>query len=205
MAMKSYTFDVLIAFSRAEIAMGLAPPEGYIRKRVSHKGTSRADAMRRYEDMQNRPNPKVKGAHPVGRMAVVYGDLVLEDYNIVEDANSGDKFAKSLMADSDKLNKLEGKALVSLARLFGTEIWNEGHSSDGALVCKFSVNSWADVKKANDVISRHHTGGDDAISLDVPYFAALSFRLYPDGVNSVFYSEESRAKGTWDDWLSASA
>ena len=147
--------------------------------------------------------PKVKGgAHPLTRDSIVYFDLVLEDYNIEEDADNGDEFAKSLMGDNQEMMKLQGKALASLKRMFGTTIMNEGHGSDGALVCKFSVDSWADVSKANDVINRHHTGGDDNMGLDVPYFEARSFRLYPDGVNNVFYSEESQAKGDWNEWLS---
>lgn len=147
--------------------------------------------------------PKVKGgAHPLTRNAIVYFDLVLEDYNIEEDADNGDEFAKSLMADNQEMMKLQGKDLASLKRMFGTTIMDEGHGSDDALVCKFSVDSWADVKKANDVINRHHTGGDDNMGLDVPYFEARSFRLYPDGVNNVFYSEESQAKGDWNEWLS---
>ena len=147
--------------------------------------------------------PKVKGgAHPLTRDSIVYFDLVLEDYNIEEDADNGDEFAKSLMGDNQEMMKLQGKALASLKRMFGTTIMNEGHGSDGALVCKFSVDSWADVSKANDVINRHHTGGDDNMGLDVPYVEARSFRLYPDGVNNVFYSEESQAKGDWNEWLS---
>ena len=145
---------------------------------------------------------KTAGEHPLGRMAIVYFDLAMEDYNIEEDADEGDAFAQSLLDDPRKANALESKALKSLSRMFGTRIMNEGHDSGGGLVCKFAVNSWADVKKANDVISRYYEGGDDQIGTDVPYMVARDFRLYPDGVNDVFYGAAPDAEDDWDEWLS---
>jgi len=143
--------------------------------------------------------PKVAGEHPLGRMAVVYFDVESEDYNIEEDADNGDAFAQSLMDDGGRgLNKLEGDALKNLSRMFGQRISNEGHDSGGALVCKFGVDSWAEVKKAWGVISR---AGDD-LDTDARYIVARNFRLYPDGVNDVFYGEDFGAEGDWDDWLS---
>ena len=145
---------------------------------------------------------KTAGAHPLGRMAIVYFDLAMEDYNIEEDADNGDEFAQSLMADHRKGLELESKAVKNLSRMFGARIMDEGHDSGGGLVCKFGVDSWADVKKALDVINRNHEGGDDQIGTDVPYMVARDFRLYPDGVNDVFYGEGSGAEGDWDEWLS---
>ena len=145
---------------------------------------------------------KTAGEHPLGRMSIVYFDLVMEDYNIEEDAGNGDAFAQSLLDDPSKANALESKALKSLSRMFGTRIMNEGHGSGDELVCKFGVRSWADVKKANDVINRHYEGGDDQIGTDVPYMVARDFRLYPDGVNDVFYGAEPGAEDDWDEWLS---
>lgn len=148
------------------------------------------------------PSRKTASEHPLGRMAIVYFDLAMEDYNIEEDADNGDEFAQSLLDDPRKALKLESDALKSLSRMFGARIMDEGHDSGGGLVCKFSVDSWADVKKANDVINRHHEGGDDQIGLDVPYMVARDFRLYPDGVNDVFYGSAPGAEGDLDEWLS---
>jgi len=148
---------------------------------------------------------KTAGEHPLGRMAIVYFDLIIEAYNIEEDAENGDEFAQSLMDDGGRgMNKLEGDALKNLSRMFGQRISNEGHGPDGALVCKFPVNSWAEVKKANDVINKNHTGGDDNIDTGVQYVEARDFRLHPEGVgqNQAFYGEHSRAEGDWDEWLS---
>ena len=145
---------------------------------------------------------KTAGEHPLGRMAIIYFDLAMEDYNIEEDADEGDAFAQSLLDDPRKALGLESKALKSLSRMFGTRIKNEGHGSRDGLVCKFSVDSWADVKKANDVINSHHEGGDDEIGTDVPYMVARDFRLYPDGVNDVFYGSAPGAEDDLDEWLS---
>lgn len=151
-------------------------------------------------------NPYLKylsaGPHPLGRMAIVYFDLAMEDYNVEEDAGNGDEFAQSLLDDVRNALKLESDALKSLSRMFGARIMNEGHDSGGGLVCKFAVDSWDDVKKALSVINRNHEGGDDQIGTGVPYMVARDFRLYPDGVNNVFYGEGSGAEGDWNEWLS---
>jgi hypothetical protein len=141
--------------------------------------------------------------HPLGRMAVVYFGIAIEDYNIEEAAREGDARAQALLQDTSgmALLKLEDRALKSLSRMFNTRITNEGHDRYGDLVCKIPVNSWEDVKSVNAVINKHHIGGDDEIDTDVEYVVARGFRLYPDGVNDDFYGEESGAVGTFDEWL----
>jgi hypothetical protein len=146
---------------------------------------------------------KTAGEHPLGRMSIVYFDLIMEDYNIEEDAENGDEFAQSLMdGDGRGALKLESDAIKNLSRMFGKRISNEGHSNDGSLICNFAVNSWAEVNKALSVINRNHTGGDDNIDTGVRYFEARDFRLYPDGTNDVFYGEGNGAEDDWDEWLS---
>jgi hypothetical protein len=140
--------------------------------------------------------------HPLNpRLAVVYFDLHTEEYNIEEDAQEGDAEAKALLNDPRQILRLEHKALAELSRKFGHRISDEGHDRYGDLVCKFGVDDWAEVKAANDVISKHHIGGDDEMDAGAPYMVARGFRLYPNGVNDVFYGEESGAEGTWEEWL----
>jgi len=144
--------------------------------------------------------------HPLNpRLAVVYFDLHTEEYNIEEDAREGDAEAKALLNDPRQILRLEHKALAELSRKFGHRISDEGHDRYGDLVCKFGVNDWAEVKAANDVISKHHIGGDDEMDAGAPYMVARGFRLYPNGVNDVFYGEESGAEGTWEEWLQGHA
>ena len=172
----------------------LSSAKKMLEKAVGSKSEKRA--------ARNSFHTKTAGEHPLGRMALVYFDLSLEDYNVEEDARSGDEFAQSLLKDERKMLGLENEAVKNLSRMFGTRINNEGHTSHGGLVCKFGVDSWDDVKKALTVINRHHEGGDDQIGTGVPYMVAQGFRLYPDGVNDVFYGEEPGAEGDWDEWLS---
>jgi hypothetical protein len=155
------------------------------------------------EQMAKQARRKTAGEYPLNpRAAIIYFGLAVEDYNIEEDADNGDEFALKLMNDGGRsLNKLEGDALKEVARMFGQRVSNEGHDSSGELVCKFGVNSWGDVKKALDVINRNYTGGDDEIDTNVRYVVARGFRLYPNGVNDVFYGEEPGAEGDLEEWL----
>ena len=135
------------------------------------------------------------------RSAIVYFELVCEDYNIEEDANNGDLAAQNLLNNDRALLNQENLAINSLKKLFKKNISGEGHGSGGELVCKFGVNSVKELIDADRVLSRNHTGGDDEIDTGVAYFSARGFRFYPDGVNNGFYGEESRALGTWEEWI----
>ena len=135
------------------------------------------------------------------RSAIVYFELVCEDYNIEEDANNGDPAAQNLLNNDRALLNQENLAVNSLKKLFKKNISNEGHGSGGQLVCKFGVNSVKELIDADRVLSRNHTGGDDEIDTGVAYFSARGFRFYPDGVNNGFYGEDSGALGTWEEWI----
>lgn len=139
------------------------------------------------------------------RRAMLYFDLVLEDYNVEEDARSGNRLAKKMMRDDGlTASKMEMKAVEYLSKLFGVRISNEGHGPYGSvLICKFSVNSVADVRRAYDVLARHHTGGDDEIGTDQPYFSARAFRVYPQGVNGPSFGVGNNVDGTMEEWLEA--
>ena len=143
------------------------------------------------------------GQHPLDpRKAMVYFDLVMEEYNVEEDAGNGDELAMQIMNDDGKAaNKLEGDALKKLATMFGAKISNEGHGSGGELVCKLGVDTWQDVSKINKVINSHQTGGDDTIDVGVQYFAAQGFVLFPQGVNGPRYGNTAGSKGDLDEWL----
>lgn len=143
------------------------------------------------------------GQHPIDpRKGMMYFDLVMEDYNVEEDAENGDELAMRIMEDGGKtVNKLEGDALKKLSTMFGVRISNEGHGSGNELICKFGVDSWQDVAKVNKVLHSHHTGGDDVIDVGVPYFAAQGFALFPQGVNGPRYGNTPRSLGDLDEWL----
>ena len=127
---------------------------------------------------------------------VMYFELTMEDYNMEEDfssAEDGDEEAiqrltaaglthlKPLGQQDRALVDLEWKALKEVERLFpGFRVGNEGHDTAGDLICKFNVNTYADVKKVQSIIDRSAGGGDDEIYLDTPYAAVRGFHLYPD-------------------------
>ncbi len=177
---------------RSLIRLASTLPTGSDERRAILKGLKKTKVSSR----------KTAGEHPLGRKAIIYFDLAMEDYNIEEDADEGDAFAQSLLAHRSLAFDLESKALKSLSRMFGTRIKDEGRGSGGGLICKFFVDSWYDVKKANDVINRQYEGGDDQIGTDVTYMVARDFRLYPDGVNDVFYGSAPGAEDDLDEWLS---
>lgn len=144
-----------------------------------------------------------EGAYPLDpRSAILYFDLVLEDFNVEEKAEEGDEIAKKMMEDSGvTINKMEFSAIKHLEHLFGVHISNEGHGSDDALVCKFGVNTWKDVDKAYDIIQRNLIGGDDEIEAGEPFFVARGFTLFPQGVNEARFGSMPGSKGDLSDWL----
>ena len=138
--------------------------------------------------------------------AIMYFDISFEDYNVEEDAEDPDspnyELATELLADPQKGLRLEGDAMKEVGKMFGVRMSNEGHDNFGNLVMKFSVDSWEDVNRVNDIIGKNMGGGDDSIYLDVPYYAAQGFHLYPEGVNGPVYGVAAGSvDGDLEDWL----
>jgi hypothetical protein len=136
------------------------------------------------------------------RKAMMYFDIAFEEYNLDDAAEEGDEIAEKLKGGDEALaRKLEGDAVKAAEKLFGVKVSNEGHDAQGNLVCKFSVDSWADVDKAYKTIMRAHGGGDDTIDL-APFHVAQGFVLFPQGVNGPRYGNPAgRKDGDLDDWL----
>ncbi|OHD26988.1 MAG: hypothetical protein A2Y38_08215 [Spirochaetes bacterium GWB1_59_5] len=151
------------------------------------------------------------------RGGVMYFDIVTEDYNIEEDvsaAEDNDEDAIERLTNSglgfppdySKAVEWDFRAMKELAAMLGVRIDNEGHGSDEALICKFSVSDWAEVKRVADLVKRHTTGGEDQISLDTPYTVAQGFTLFPDAelVNGRSWGNGmGRLEGDLDEWLEA--
>lgn len=151
------------------------------------------------------------------KAGIMYFDIITEDYNIEEDAGNaaeGDEEAIERLVssglgvppDSEKACDLEIAAIKDVEKLLGRSISNEGHDVCGSLICKFGVDSWAEVKRINDIIRKSFGGGDDEIYLDTPYTAARGFHLYPDEgfTNGRCWGVASfRPEGDLDEWLEA--
>lgn len=151
--------------------------------------------------------PARRPTHPPlnPRTAMMYFTLHTERHNIEDAAREGDPKAKAILRDPRRLLKMESEAVKNLSSMFGRRIDNEGHDYHGDLVCKFAVDSWAEVKAAVATIEKHDMRTDpDYVEVDVgvPFMLAFGFFLYPDGVNNKFYGEYDAA-GTWEDWLNA--
>ena len=99
----------------------------------------------------------------------------------------------------------ETPALEAIGKLLGREIHNEGHDSCSGLICTFGVDSWAEVKRINDIIRKNTIGGDDEIDVG-PYIVARGFHLYPDEgfTNGRCWGVANRKpEGDLDEWLEA--
>lgn len=134
--------------------------------------------------------------------AIVYFDLVFEDYNYAEDLLNKDNDTDAAerlkivddLAPGDPgigLSRLEFRALNDAEALVRqalpqARLSNEGHCGDGSLICKVGVFTIEDAKALAEVVRKGFGGGDDECYLDTPYFYTRDFRLYPAGVNLDF-------------------
>ena len=112
------------------------------------------------------------------RKAVMYFYLTFEDYNAEEDSVN--------FTDRQLLN-LEAKAVKNIERMLGVKVQSEGHDRFDALVCKIFPDSVDEVADILKVVERETVGGDDIIDVDVEYFQAQGFTLFPQGVNGKSY------------------
>lgn len=152
------------------------------------------------------------------KTAIVYFDLVFEDFNLEEDQSpdadaDGRERAEAFLAlhkgDLDKAMMMaESAAMADMAARLKKaglpgRLANEGHSSDGSLAMKFGVDSVDDVKKLVKFVQRSSGGGEDEIYLDAPYMAARGFHFYPDGVNNTRFGFGGGISGQGDieEWL----
>ena len=108
------------------------------------------------------------------RKAIMYFYLFFEDWNAEEDG---------VELSDRELSSMESKALKNVSRLLKVKVGNEGHDSNGNLVCKIAVNSLEEVAEIIEIVQRNTIGGEDQIDTDVEYFTAQGFTLYPTGVN----------------------
>ena len=164
--------------------------------------------------MRARRKFAAKNEHPLNpKEAILYFDLSFEDSNYEEDASNIEDIEEEDPEHYEELLKYENdsqfshdqenKALKWLEKTFRAKIENEGHDSYGNLICAIGITSHKQLKHIDQIVSRHHIGGDDQMETDVRYFVAQGFQFYPLGFDnrSVVYSEESSAKGTIDEWL----
>jgi len=140
------------------------------------------------------------------RKAVMYFDIVFNEGDAEEQANveyspESHELAKRLMDPADKgrsLLKLEEEAYKRAGSILKVRLGNEGHNR-GDLVCTFNVSSVKEVAKVWDRIERNMSN-DYEMDLDTPFFTAMDFRLYPQGVNGPSYGEGEYG-GDIQDWL----
>lgn len=138
------------------------------------------------------------------RNAIVYFSIVTEDYNIEDDAVRGDERAAALLTGNGwELVCMESRAVRWIAHTLGVRVNDEGHDSTGDLVCKFAVDTVEQLEQLDAFLSRYHTGGNDQIDTDEQYVAARDFRLYPNGVNDVFFGAEYGAEADISDFIEA--
>lgn len=111
------------------------------------------------------------------RKAVVYFDLVFEDWNAEEDGVELSDYPKNII----------GSAIKNIGRLLKVRVGNEGHDNSGVLTCKFSLDSLEHAEKLMETISRN-AEGTDTLSTGVEYFVAQNFVFYPAGLRGDSYS-----------------
>jgi hypothetical protein len=139
------------------------------------------------------------------RKAVRYFDIVFNEGDAEEQAKEeyspeSHELAKRLMDPADKgrsLLKLEDEAYKRAGSILKVRLGNEGHNR-GDLVCSFNVSSVKEVAKVWDRIERGMSN-DYEMDLDTPFFTAMDFRLYPQGVNGPSYGESEY--NDIQDWL----
>jgi hypothetical protein len=136
--------------------------------------------------------------------AIVYFSLVIEDYNIEDDAAHGDERAAALLDGNGwELVCMESRGLAWIARQLSVRITDEGHDVGGDLVCKFAVDTVEQLEQLDAFLSRYHTGGNDTIETGEQYISALDFRFYPNGVNDVFFGADYGAEADISDFIEA--
>ena len=139
------------------------------------------------------------------RGATIYFDLHFEDYNLEEDLMEGrshldgdytiEDFRSGDQQLVNEMLQIEVKGQQYIGQLLGgRSVRNEGHTSDGTLVCKFVVTDLADLKDVYDKLGAQMMGGGD---IDVaPYLVARGFTMYPQSVNDGAVSFEY-----WDQYI----
>lgn len=138
------------------------------------------------------------------RNAIVYFSVVVDTAWLEEAASEGDTDAIALASNGRELACMEGRAAAWIARECGMERWgNEGHDAYGDLVCKFGVSDLAEIERIERFISRNFIGGNDQIYTPERFIEARDFRLYPFGVNDVFFGAEHGAEGDLSDFIDA--
>lgn len=138
------------------------------------------------------------------RNSIVYFSIVIEDYNIEDDAANGDERAAALLSGSGwELVFMESRAVQWIARTLGVRITDEGHDSTGDLVCKFAVDTVEQLEALDIFLSRYHTGSNDTIDTGEQYVSARDFRFYPNGVNDVWFGAEYGAEADISDYIDA--
>jgi len=101
---------------------------------------------------------------------------------------------------------LETKAMAEVCKALGLSyVSNEGHGSDGSLICKFSVSNYHDVVRLSNYINDNYIGGQDAVGIDTPYTWVCDFRLYPDDsfTAGTSWGEANGLTGTIEEWIEA--
>lgn len=131
------------------------------------------------------------------RSAIVYFDLVIEDYNIEEDAGNPESdlhdYAKQLFVDFDGGHELENKLYREVQELLGFSIGNEGHGSDDALICKTYPRTAEDAFRCMKVLP---TAG---VQISTPYGAVEDVRFYPQGPSGPYLTWDGASENISDE------
>jgi hypothetical protein len=174
--------------------------------KAGHESLAKTFARSRGYRVKAAPRKRVKAQTFDPRKAMIYFDLVFEDYNFEEDQENDPKRAERFLklggGDPSKAAlKAEQLAMKEAQKILKVKrIGNEGHGSGGELVCKISVDSVEEARKIFDKVEAEHGGGDDVVYLDAPYMAMQGFTLFPQGVNGPQYRLGGSSREDIDDF-----
>jgi hypothetical protein len=131
------------------------------------------------------------------RSAIVYFDLVIEDYNIEDDAGNPESelhaYAVQVREDMHGGHDLESEIYREVRELLGFSIGNEGHGSDDALICKTYP------KTAEEAFHCMKVLPDAGGQISTPYGAVEDVRFYPQGAGGPYLTWEGASEQISDE------